>query len=98
LRTEELINQRTVDELIDQRTDEELIDEGTEEIIYQRTEALIDQRTDEEPIDMRTAEPTDMRTEKENKLPENIQQHLIKLESKRVGLVQSESHNNFIEN
>jgi hypothetical protein len=78
------------------------------------------QRTDEEPIDMRTAELTDMRTEEENKLPENIQQHLIKLESKtkinndelsqirkdvhyktpakRVGLVQSESHNNFIEN
>jgi hypothetical protein len=31
---------------------------------------------------MRTAELTDMRTEEENKLPENIQQHLIKLESK----------------
>jgi hypothetical protein len=31
---------------------------------------------------MRTAELTDMRTEEENKLPENIQKHLIKLESK----------------
>ena len=79
--TEEIIYQRT-EERIDQRTEEELIDEGTEEIIYQRTEELIDQRTDEEPIDMKTAELTDMRTEEENKLPENIQQHLIKLESK----------------
>ena len=79
--TEEIIYQIT-EERIDQRTEEELIDEGTEEIIYQRTEELIDQRTDEEPIDMRTAELTDMRTEEENKLPENIQQHLIKLESK----------------
>ena len=79
--TEEIIYQIT-EERIDQRTEEELIDEGTEEIIYQRTEELIDQRTDEEPIDMRTTELTDMRTEEENKLPENIQQHLIKLESK----------------
>jgi hypothetical protein len=31
---------------------------------------------------MKTAELTDMRTEEENKLPENIQQHLIKLELK----------------
>ena len=80
--TEEIIIYQRTEERIDQRTEEELIDEGTDEIIYQRTEELIDQRTDEEPIDMRTAELTDTRTEEENKLPENIQQHLIKLESK----------------